>query len=273
VELTGNRYKGDGGLRKLLSTRRGTALAAGACAIVAAGVLLFAAAQYRHSVSVSNQPENVLVATSLIQKGTPANVISTGGMFRLEKILPRLVSGGAIADVGLVSGKVAARDISPGQQLTLSDFTTGDGYISQLGPADRAISIPLDASHGLTGVVHAGDRVDVYAGINASVNGGAGSANAGVALRLLLPNVLVLAANQNSNGGGVGGGSGVNSLQDVILKVRAADAGALAFASDNGKVWLILRGANATEARAQKQAIYTLNSVLLGSKPVGGGAP
>ena len=268
MELTGKKYgSGGGGLRKLLSTRHGTALVAGACTLVAAGVLIFAASRYRHSVDVSTQPETVFVASTLIQKGTPGDVISKGDMFRSRRIVAKQVSAGAIANTALIHGKVAATDIQPGQQLTASDFTAGDGLASQLAPDERAMSIALDTSHGLNGVVHAGDRVDVYAGITASVDHGSGGAGAGAALRLLISNVPVLSVNQNS-GGGVGASS-VNNESDVVLKVKANAAGALAFAADNGKVWLVLRGANATEPKSQAQAVYTINSLLLGSQ-VGG---
>jgi pilus assembly protein CpaB len=240
------------------------------CTLVAAGILLLAASSYRHSVSASGQPETVFVASTLIQKGTPGDVVSSQNMFRTERIVAKQASVGAIADAVFIYGKVAATDIRPGQQLTLSDFSTGVGVVSQLAPAERAISIPLDTSHGLTGVIHPGDRVDVYAGLNTSVNRGNSVASAGASLRLLLSNVPVLSVGQSA-AGGLGGGS-VNQQSNVILKVNAGDAGALAFASDNGDVWLILRGANAKEPTTQKQDVYTLNSLLL-NKPASGGRP
>jgi Flp pilus assembly protein CpaB len=271
MELAGNKYKSGGGLRKLLSTRQGTALVAGACTLVAAAVLLFAASRYRHSVDVSAQPQTVFVASSLIQQGTAGDAISTGGMFRSERIASKQATAGAIADASVIHGKVAARDIQPGEQLTLSDFVAGGGLVSQLAPNQRAISVALDTSHGLVGVVHAGDRVDVFVGVNAAGTGGAG---AGAAERLLIPNVPVLSSAQSSNGGLGSGGTSVTTQSDVVLKVNASDAGALAFASDNGKIWLVLRGANATEPRTEAQSIYTVNSLLLGSKPLrAGGKP
>jgi Flp pilus assembly protein CpaB len=261
VELTGKRFNRGGGLRKLLSTRKGTVIVAGACTIVAAAILLFAATQYRHSVDATAQPETVLVASAQIQKGTPGDVVSSKSMFRAERIASKQVSAGAIADASVIHGKVAAADISPGQQLTAADFVAGDGYVSQLSPNQRAVSIPLDPAHGLTGVIHAGDRVDVYAGLDTSVTKTAGSASAGAATKLLIPNVQVMVV--NLNGGGGVGGSGANSQTDVVLKVSANAAGALAFASDNGKLWLVLRGANATGPNKQQQVTYTVNSLLL----------
>lgn len=268
MQLAEKRYRRGGGLHRLLSTRQGTAMVAGLCTLAAAAILGVALAGYRHSVTTTPPPETVLVASSLIQRGTSGNVISRGGMFRVEKIAAKQVSDGAIADTSTIRGKVATADIAPGQQLTLSDFAAGDGIISQLAPNERAISVPLDSSHGLTGVVHAGDRVDVYAGVDTSVNKSAGGASTGSAVKLLLRNVPVLEV----HGAGSGlASTGPNSQSDVVLKVKAADAGALAFASDNGKVWLVLRGANATGPDIQRQVTYTLNSLLLGTTAAGNG--
>ena len=269
MEVTERRYKGGGSLRRLLSTRRGTAIVAGACTVVAAAILALALASYRHSANATAQPETVFVASTLIQKGTSGNVISSGGMFRAERIAAKQVSAGAIADASMINGKVATADISPGQQLTLSDFAAGGEVISQLAPNERAISIPLDSSHGLGGVVHVGDRVDVYAGLDASVNKSASGASAGVALKLLLRNIPVLSVSSNSASGL--GSSSASSQSNVVLKVKANDAGAIAFASDNGKVWLVLRGANATGPDVQSRVSYTVNSLLLGSGSGGNG--
>jgi Flp pilus assembly protein CpaB len=270
VELTEKRYKGGGNLRKLLSTRRGTTIVAALCTVIAAGILVVAAARYRHSVAATGHAETVLVASSVIQKGTPGDVVATQQMFHPQQVIAKQVTAGAVADTAALHDKVAATDIQPGQQITLSDFAASAGIVSQFAPNERAMSVPLDTSHGLTGVVKAGDRVDVYAGVDASVDHSNNGASAGAALRLLLPNVPVVAVNQNA-GGGVGG-NGVNTQADVVLKVKVGDAGALAFASDYGKVWLVLRGANA-KSPAGRQATYTLNSLLLGSKPVNGGKP
>lgn len=269
MELTSRRYNKGGGLRKLLSTRKGTAIVAIACTVVAAGILLVAATQYRQSVDATGQPETVLVASQLIQKGTAGELVSSRNMFHAERIVAKQVSAGAIADASVIQGKVAAADIHPGQQLTAADFTTRAGIISQLAPNQRAISIPLDTAHGLTGVVHAGDRVDVYAGVDSSVNKSVGTSSAGAATKLLIPNVQVMSV--NLNGGSGVGGSGVSTQADVILKVNANAAGALAFASDNGKIWLVLRGANATGPQKQQQVTYTINSLLLNSGTSTGG--
>lgn len=266
MESIGSSYTG-GDWRKLLSTRRGTVIVAVACALVAAGILLFAAARYRDSVASSGKPETILVAAGPIQKGTPGDVIASDEMFQWRKIDAKQVSAGAIADTAALHGRVAAVDISPGAQLTMADFTVGGGVVSALAPDERAIEIPLDTAHGLVGVVQPGDRVDVYGGF-----GMRGGVNTGAALRLLVPNVPVLEVGRNAGGAGGVGGQGVNQQSDVVIKVSADDAGKIAYASDYGRIWLILRGANATGPNNQ-QVVWTLGSLLLGSQAARGARP
>lgn len=268
MELTGNRYSGND-WRRLLSTRRGTLAVAGACTLLAGIVLAFAAASYRHSVQSSGGARTVLVANTTIPKGTPGEVVASQQLFHAQSIQARQMSAGAIADTALLRGKVAAADISPGQQLTLGEFTTGGNYVSRLAPDERIISVPLDTSHGLRGVVEAGDRVDVFADWNFDASGSGGANSSGGALRLLVPNVPVLAVNQNA-GGGLGASNGTNQQADVVLKIKAGDAGAIALASDYGKIWLILRGSNAAEPSGPATRPYNVQT-LLRSTRVGGG--
>jgi Flp pilus assembly protein CpaB len=260
VELTGNSYTGND-WRRLLSTRRGTVIIAIVCTLLAAGILAYAASRYRQSVQRSGGVQTVLVANGTIVKGTSGDVIATQQLFHTQSVAVKHASSGAIADTGLLHGKVAAADISPGQQLTLGEFTASGGYASQLAPDERIISIPLDASHGLAGVAQAGDRVDVYAGLNLEVDRSAGGGSAGASLRLLVSNVPVLAVDQNS-GGGLGSSAGQQA--DIVLKVKASDAGALAFASDHGKIWLVLRGPNAAEPSTQAKETYNVQTLLRG---------
>lgn len=263
MELTRKRYT-QPNWRKLVATRRGTVLVGLACALVAGGVLALAMSQYRHSVDASGSPETVLVASHAIAKNTPGSVIATENLFKPAQIVGKEVKAGAIADASAFHGKVAARDIYAGEQLTSADFTTAVGLPAQLAPAQRAMTVTLDAQHGMLGLVHDGDHVDVYAGAQLTVANGQPTP----VLRLLMTNVDVLKAGTMSSSGGLGASSSSNTSQ-VTLKVDAAKAGALAYAADNGKVWIVLRPANATEAPVP--SVITLQSLLYGTKPVTSG--
>jgi Flp pilus assembly protein CpaB len=258
VELTGKDYTRND-WRKLLATRRGTVLVAAACALVAAGILVVAMNRYRSNVDTSGNQETVLVASGLIQKGTSGDAIASGQLFKPTSIASKQVSAGAIADTAQLHGEVAAADIYPGQQFTVSDFTSNTGLPAQLAPDQRAITITVDSSHGMVGQIHEGDHVDVYADLEV------GNSRNGNVVRLLMANTQVLKAASGAGGGGLGGSSPQNQQSNVTLKVGGSQAGALAFASDNGKVWLVLRPANAATS---PPAAVSAQSLLLGAGPV-----
>lgn len=237
---------------KLFSTRRGTLLL-GACAAGLAAILLVVYLnRYRASLKGSTAPVAVLVAKSLIQKGAPGNIIGAERQFQVANIAKSEVRSGAITDPASLRGLEANQDIYPGQQLTTAEFSSVvPGSIqTNLIKLDRAVSIPIDTSHGLLGVLAAGDHVDVYVGFNQS-----GVAGTQPILKQLMQNVLVLGTP------GAGASSGT-----VTLRAKGAQAAALAFAADNGKIWLVLRPASG--ARSFKPGVVTLQRLLLGIKPV-----
>jgi Flp pilus assembly protein CpaB len=169
---------------------------------------------------------------------------------------------GAIADPASLRGRVAVVDILPNSQITAADFTTsGVTLASRLIGQQRAITISLDASHA--GPLEKGDRVDVYAGFQVqpvdATGRPAGSGQARPVLRLIMQAIPVLKIESDS--GGVGGGS-----QQVTLQTTARKASELAFAADNGSVWLTQRPP--TGASVSPANIVTAETLLLGVPPV-----
>jgi Flp pilus assembly protein CpaB len=240
-------------------------IVAGACAVIAAGILIVAMQRYRHSVNTESNPLTVFVANVAIQKGTSGDAIASGQLFKPTSIPTKQVSAGAIADASQLHGKVAAANILPGQQLTASDFVPSGGLTASLAPTYRAMTITVDSAHGMVGQIHEGDYVDVYAGFNLEPPTG----RTRPVMRLLMSNVQVLKPGSSSGGGGLGGGGSANQQSNVTLNVPDGEAGPLAFAADNGKVWLILRPPN-TSANAPS-SVVTVNSLLLGTAPVASG--
>jgi pilus assembly protein CpaB len=218
-------------------------------------VLLVFVHQYKSNVKNGTETESVLVANQLIPKGTVGDAVASSGLFRPTAISSSNVHASAVTDAAALSGKVATRDIYPGQQILAADFTTGGSDLrGRIQGDQRAISIPLDSSHGILGVVKDGDHVDVLAAFAGS--GAAGTSQPVV--RTLFQNVLVLKAPTTFN-------TSTNSGKDgnVTLRVSDRDAARLAYASDQGKVWLVLRPpAGALQSRP---TAVTLGSILSGS--------
>jgi Flp pilus assembly protein CpaB len=231
MEATSTSSKvGRGSTRDLLSTRSG-AIAVAAGAAILAGILLYAFVQrYRDNQSASSASRTVFVAKSFIPQGSSSDVIGSEQLLARTSIRGNQAQAGAIADPSVLHGEVAVTNIYPGQQITAADFTSSQTVASDLTASERAISVPVDSAHGLTGFVHTGDHVDVLASYTGSSVGGRGS------VTILMQDVLVL--NAPTSGGGVVGGS---NNGNILLRVSAHDATALAYAADNGKVWIVLR--------------------------------
>jgi len=231
----------------LFSTRRGSILV-GVGAAVIAGIVLFAYLHaYRNSVNSSAVPASVLVAKNLIPKGTPGDIIASNGQYQVASVPKGQLQIGALTDPAALNGRVALADIYPGQQLTATSFAyAAPGTLStKLSGTDRAITINMDAERGMVGQIGAGDRVDIFVGLNSLASGQP-------VIKLLLSNVLVLRAP-------ISGGA-------YTLRVPEAQAAQLAYAADNGHMWFVARPASG--AKVQFPGIVTARTLLLGYKAV-----
>jgi Flp pilus assembly protein CpaB len=231
----------------LFSSRRGTLLIGAAAALLAAIVLIVYLKNYRSNVNGANASVSVLVAKTLIQKGAPGNIVATNQNFQVSAIPKSQIELGAITDPATLRGLVAAHDIYPGQQFTASDFVAVAPYSlqTQLVGTSRAIAIPFDASHGMSGQISPGDHVDVYV-----YESGGGATGASV-LKLLMQNALILRTDATGASAGT-----------VVLRAEGRKAAELAFAAETGKLWLVLRPASG--AKPSKPGVVTIGRILTG---------
>src|SRR5919199_199045 len=197
---------------RLLASRRGSTVVGIAAAVLAGLLLLIYLNRYRTSVSDANQTISVLVAKSVIHKGTPGDVIGSDQLFQPQELAKNEVRDGALVDASTLRNKVAVDDIYTGEQLTAADFApvSADAIGTKLTRDQRAISVPFDRAHGLIGEIHAGDHVDVFAGFNVD-QAGAGSKPV---LKIIMQKALVLQAPDKAKGGGV-------SAQNSNVVIRA----------------------------------------------------
>lgn len=249
--------------QKMLATRGGTVAVGGTAAAFAALLLLVYLNQYRSSLSEGGEPMTVLVAKSLIEKGTPGDVVGLRGLFQTAEVPKDKVKDGAIADPSALRGRLATVDVYPGQPLTIGDFgASAQGALgSQIAGNQRAIAVPVDSAHGLVGQVRTGDRVDVYAGFNMSSSSGAAAARP--VIKVLTQNILVLEAPKRA-----AAGVAASSAANVVLRTNHREAAEIAWAVDNGKIWIVLRPRAGAPA---KRPLVVTPEALLGVRPVGVG--
>ena len=127
---------------------RGWTLALGIAAAVLAAILLIAyLVQYRSSVNDSTAPTPVLVAKSLIPKGTSGIVIAEKQLFQAATLAKDDLKVGAISDPAYLNGRVAVADVFPGQQITTADLSAGltDAIPTQLTGKQRRSRSPSAA--------------------------------------------------------------------------------------------------------------------------------
>jgi Flp pilus assembly protein CpaB len=247
---------------KLVSTRKGTLLAALLIALVAGASILLYLNSYRDSLKAQGALVTVLVAKETIPKGTAGSVVAAKDLYTVTTIRESQLLEGAMSDPATLRDRMATREIFEGAQLTATDFgAVGDSLAAQLTDRERVVSVPFDSAHGLIDGIEPGNRVDVYAGFNVvpvgldgkPADGGQGRPM----MRLILSDVPVLAIGEKTRG---------SATTNVSLGVDDLHAAQLAFASDNGTLWLALRPS--AGATASRHAPVTVETLLLGVPPI-----
>lgn len=210
-------------LKRFLSTRRGAYTLAAVAAGLAGLTLLVFVNRYKDDVSAGLAPSPVLTADRLIPRGTAGNEVIAGKHFEAAAVPTEKIQTGAVTSAAELRGKIAVRDVLPGEQIVAADFAlAGDPIRSRLTKNERAVQIPIDKVHGLLGTLRAGDRVDILAAFNAA-NSATGSGTP--LLEPLVRDVRVMSVATGS----------------VILETTDRQGAKLAFAADNARLWFLLR--------------------------------
>jgi Flp pilus assembly protein CpaB len=236
--------------QNLFSTRRGSIYVGAAAAVIAGIVLAVYLHQYRNNVNSASAAAPVLVASQLIPKGTPGDLVGANNQFQVGSVPKAQLAIGALTDPAALTGRIAVKDIYAGQQLTAADFlySSPDSLQNKITGTDRAMNVSIDAQHGMVGLIGPGDRIDIFVGINKL-----GSQGGEPVIKLLLSNVLVLRA--PLGGGGM-----------YTLRVPERQAAWLSYAADNGRLWFFLRPASG--AKVQNPGYVNARTLVLGYKAV-----
>ncbi|HEY0387102.1 MAG TPA: Flp pilus assembly protein CpaB [Gaiellales bacterium] len=261
-------------MQRIMQSRGGTVLVGGVVAAVAVALLLVYLAQYRDSLNNDNESVPVLVANQQISQGTSGDTVASQHMFKQMEVRRGDLQDGAITDPSQIAGRVASATVYPGTQLTTTEFTTAPSDAAAVKVKDdmRAIAIPLDAATGAIGYVHAGDHVDILGGFNVIPLDSNGVPKQGAQQRPVLkiiaqdvPVLFVPPGVKPGDAGTVG-----TSDDNIVVALTDAQASNVAFASQNGKLWVTVRGADAKNSfdLNSRDNFVTLETVLFGVKPV-----
>jgi Flp pilus assembly protein CpaB len=240
----------------------------GLAALVAGALLLIYVSQVRQDANSQSATVSVLVANKLIPQSSSGDVIASQKWYSVVSTPKDQVKDGAITDPASISGKIAAHDIYPNQQLATSDFTDAptDAVTTKITGNQRAISIPLDSAAGLTPFLQAGDHVDILAGFNVipiGPNGAplSGNSQARPVEKVIAQDIKVLEVPSTSSSTTTTSNSG-----NIVVQVTDQQAWNIAFAINNGTVFLA--GTPQAGNVSSKPSLVTLETMLLGIPPV-----
>ena len=129
----------------------------------------------------------VLVAKSLIPKGTPGTTVATKGLYQSTSVPTDSVQPGAISDPNAALRPARGLGYLPWLAADRQQLL-GRGVRrlnAQLTGRDRAVTMAIDPVRGSLANVASGDHVDIYTQVNR---------NGGAVIQLFRSSVLVLQA-------------------------------------------------------------------------------
>lgn len=249
-------------VRRLLSTRRGIiTVAAGAAALGGAILVLFLSA-YRDSLTGADGTKEVLVASVLIENGSPADAIAADNMYEITAIEKADIDDGALEDPASLKGKITSATIYPGEQITSSDFRAQtDSLGDQIRGQERAISLPFTPYGGLVGDLKPGDHVDVLGLFRLDP---ADVGRERPVSKILIQDALVLKVPE---GDAASTAADSDRRQPIVLRGTDEEATDLAFTAEFGVLWLALRPkAGAKETR--RPSPTAVENIVFGLPPI-----
>jgi len=177
----------------------------------------------------------VLVAQKAIPAGTSVQEMISQGLLVEQRVPKRYLAEASLSSIRGVEDEVAIVSLSKGEHLTKSILKKpSQAPLSfQIPRGLVAISIPVDETVAVSGLISPGDRVSVIA----TFASGAGDADM---TKIILENVEVLATSfQEARKNGLSQG-GALGKKTITLALSPDEAEKLVFAEEKGHVWLVL---------------------------------
>ena len=204
---------------------------------IAALLTVFYVSNYKSTVKADSETVRVLVAARDIPLGTLGSDVVAEKMLTTQEIPRKAIVAGTISKPEDVQDLIATQPIYIGEQVTARRFgpIAEAGVRTQLKGTYRAIQFRGNPNQLLSGVIKAGDHVDVVASIKFPSEDSAKHFS-----KVILQDVLVLRTS--------GDVSGTASVVDpnggdgwIMLRLTDAQAQKMYFVFANDDWWLALR--------------------------------
>ncbi|MGW8590089.1 Flp pilus assembly protein CpaB [Dietzia sp. NPDC055877] len=230
-----------------MSRRLIAGLAAGLVALLGAILLITYVNAADERAMANLDPVEVLVASTPIVQGTPAEDLAT--LVVVEEIPSAAVGPAPVRSLAELEGMVAATDLQAGEQLLIGRFATplemqAFGGIP-VPPGLHQVTVPLDSPRVVGGTVTPGDRVGVFISVDdrthltldkilvTRVQGGLNPSAAGSPSPKGTDDDSKTSASDDPSAAPVHDGGAM-----VTLAVPARAAETIVFGAEHGTIWL-----------------------------------
>jgi pilus assembly protein CpaB len=206
-------------------------------AVILAGVAALALISYvrgaKSKAVQSEAPVEVYVAKATIPQGTLGSAATSQGLI-IQRPIPRAdVAPGAVTSLTQIQAGVASADILQGEQIQAAQFVAPQALHEGLLPIPagmQAMSVQVAIVPAVDGFIQQGDTISVIAQVNSG----------GVQDRFLLQDVQVLAVGGPVVPTASPAPAAAASTVVLTLALAPAQAEKLAFATQNGQLYLTL---------------------------------
>ena len=178
-------------------------------------------------------PTNVLVVTQPIAAGQPAQ---RGVNVDIRQLPKSAVAADALADAGSLSGKVAAIDLVPGEQVLPSRFVSPADFKGDVVPIPKElvqVTVTLPAEKVLGGLIVPGNTVGVILSVDKP-----DETTQAILHNVLVARVQKMQANQQQGNEPSANPNATGAF--VTLATTAADAERIVWGAEFGRLWLTL---------------------------------
>jgi pilus assembly protein CpaB len=197
------------------------------------------------SMTQGLEPVRVVVAS----KNIPANVPITMEMVASRGVPKKFVHANAIypEEGDLLIGRELLYPVRAGDPILWMDFKGGEryrGFSSMIREGERALTLRVDESSGIAGMLQPGDHIDILGTFTDSSKTTELGANRGSGVSTtitLLQNVVVLAVGTMTSAGSGGRTGGREGSGMLTLLVTPEEAELLVHAEQSGNLQNILR--------------------------------
>lgn len=219
----------------------------------------------RVRLGAAHERVEVLVASRAMQRGEAVSIENLA-----VRALPRdLIPGGALspARIDAVQGLRLQWPMQPGEPLLASAVFAAEsaGLSSRLKPGIRALTIAVDETNAISGLLQPGDRIDLLLSWRPAPA-------AGMTLpeltRTIMQDVVVMATGRNARATPTDEGS-ARTFSAITVEVDPEQAQRLVVAQRSGRLTAVLR--NPSDREAHEDRLLDVHELMGISRPSGPG--